>query len=309
MVDSSIKTDNLLYKYMSFETALKVLDKTSLKWSSPVDFTDRFDSGIRMLENFVEKNVKDKITRIIISAISKKKKRIGHYNGVVVSLINGLRQEKFDKEKVLNVINDFYQNIYPPKLEVDAYQSLLDKYYLYQLRVICFTKRSDNERMWDLYADGYKGVVLGFDQNNMFLRNEPDKIIHHKSVQYRDDDKLLINKPSFFAAHYLLKVGDKYLNRLSAMPIFEKKKSYDTEEEIRFFYEIPSQKINEEKSSCSFNRFNPEGLKKIFLGDKISENDQKSIKEQIVKINPNIEIYLLKTQNNKIKFEKIDCEV
>ena len=120
---------NILYKYVSFDIAKRILLSCSIKFSSPVEFEDTMELH---LSNIDFTSDKAKITARIKQAYSKK------YPD------HPETKDHYSYEEMMNA--------YKYGLEGQRRQSM----------IFCTSISSSNKSMWSKYADRHRGICLGF---------------------------------------------------------------------------------------------------------------------------------------------------
>ena len=123
----------ILYHYTSFDTAKRIIDGNSLRFSSPDNFNDPFDLNhdIFDYESTIEECV-DFFCRFF-----------------------PLDREAYTKRFSLSVSKD------PDFIRKNGIQMLTE--FKEDIGVICFSEEYNNALMWSHYADKHKGVCLGIN--------------------------------------------------------------------------------------------------------------------------------------------------
>ena len=129
----------ILYKYANADSTLRILKGVAcsergfvtLKYTAPKEFDDIFEC--RHIFPVVDDNMWDDADYGQVSAINP-------------------ASEQYD---LLNAFGENVKNTMPID---DATEAILEDKV-----VCCFSQRWDNVLMWSLYADKYKGCVIGFD--------------------------------------------------------------------------------------------------------------------------------------------------
>jgi len=167
------KADGIIYKYVSEETAVKILKSNSLYYSSPNSFNDPFDVSIELLDsNFNEKQIKDVLRGWNPNDSDIKEKVTQHYikNPKEFSI---LMRETFEKHKSESAIT-------------------------------CFSKSPMKALMWSHYGDKHKGICLGFsfeDEEEKFIQAPISYENEIKALNYAEDTRLGVYKWLFSKSH------------------------------------------------------------------------------------------------------------
>lgn len=122
-----------IYKYTSLDTATKILENNSIRFSKPPLFNDPFDCQLTINTDNTEEEVDNYVNQI--------------------ALIKGLSNcQRGEYRTKLRKPNERF------RITNDAIQQSINS-----LKVSCFSLTPDNLLMWAHYADKHYGVVLKFD--------------------------------------------------------------------------------------------------------------------------------------------------
>lgn len=123
---------NTLYKYVSIETAEKILSNNTLKFSTVDELNDPHELAIPSLNIRITDKLKKQISNEIIT-------KYGNQNSNI-------------EEHLLSISNDqYYKSLYS---ELEALRK--------SIGILCLSKENSNTLMWTHYADNHKGICLGF---------------------------------------------------------------------------------------------------------------------------------------------------
>jgi hypothetical protein len=127
----------IVYKYVSFKTALRILLKKQIKFSIPSDFNDPFDCYHELLKfEITEDFVKDHLSKGIL-VLSEEEKKME-----MPELLNHLRGTyTFDNTTVEEVFTSAKT----------------------QLWISCFSQIYDEMLLWSHYGNNHKGICIGFN--------------------------------------------------------------------------------------------------------------------------------------------------
>ena len=166
------KSDGIIYKYVSLETAIKIFESKSLFYSSPSAFNDPFDLSIEFLDsNFNEKQIRD--------------------------VLNGWDADEHIKE---NTIANYIQN---PNEFSTLMKEIFEK-HKNESAITCFSKSPMKALMWSHYADKHKGICLGFsfeDEEEKFIQAPISYENEIKAINYAEDTRLAVYKWLFSKSH------------------------------------------------------------------------------------------------------------
>ena len=147
-IPSEYKNDNIVYHYTKMCTALKyILQNKSLRLSRRLKSNDPVENNLPTIRSILSANRQEDL-----NLHSKHQEHIDRIRSKVLEYVNCCNQASFCTNN---------KNYYPGKLE----------YY-------GFLK----PRMWDQYADYYKGVCLAFSEEAL----SANKSIELKEITYKD---------------------------------------------------------------------------------------------------------------------------
>lgn len=199
-----------------------------------------------------------------------------------------LKQEKITEEK----LRDFLHKVC--------------KYYCLNLKLFCLSKSKNNILMWSHYADMHKGVVIEFDTSKEIIK-EAKKIIYE------------IRKINIDKIYETLKKENEDNNKDYKKIFYHKSNKWRYEQEYRcelpFTFNIDELKrfLQKEEQNTPLQQYVQipgEGIKAVYLGCKISENDELAILNIIKSKYPNVKCYKAEKclDAYKLKFKKINIQ-
>lgn len=182
-----------LYKYRSFDQALRVIGTQSLWWPSPLSFNDPFDCqwdpaflvGTSELLDQVWKLVKE-----LLLGDRSEWDRLNHREGANFrkfamqrSLEELSAQPESQQTAWLESKRDFFIRIFLSDLT--AYQQLqLAQVFLQGVQVMCASASEKSVLMWSHYADSHQGIVLEFDSKLLHVGGHPYELL---KVDYKKE--------------------------------------------------------------------------------------------------------------------------
>lgn len=119
-----------IYKYVDIETAKRILENSTLKFSKPSEFNDPFDCNLTIDTNNSQEEIE-----------------------AYISLVK--RSKNLNDEQVKELRRSFHS---PKKLHAITNQSISDAKETFG--VTCFSKNPDSILMWSHYADKHRGACL-----------------------------------------------------------------------------------------------------------------------------------------------------
>ena len=164
LIDSGFKPhddNNTLFKYVSFETAKKILEGSSFRFSSPLKFNDPFEMNLNFLDFKCSKE---------------------EYRAI-------LNRELFNNPKpdINPIILNEYINKTPIEDLIEKYKS---DFYVFKrtILVLCLSLNYDSTLMWSHYADSHNGICIGIKIPTII---EKEDIFITMNVRYEDKIKPL----------------------------------------------------------------------------------------------------------------------
>ena len=151
------------FKYASLETATRVIESKSFRWSSPIKFNDPFDHQA----GFVLDSNPDEFANLLTASIE----RVVFSDGVPpVMPVSQLATANVMLRSIRHRLprEQFLQKIHQDSVETAAglYNggigelSAAVQKQLCHSRVLCLSELHDNVVMWSHYADQHRGVVF-----------------------------------------------------------------------------------------------------------------------------------------------------
>lgn len=220
-----LTNDNALYHYTKLDTAFNyILKEMKLKFSKLSDFSDPMESIYRTLNgnfwedsddtlnNFfiVNSSVKEMIARAYVLCFCSNQQIISNKPGNIYSYLTALES-----------INDDHKDYFSP---IFGYEK---------------------NRMWDMYADKYKGVCLIFDKSmlkeTMKLYYSECDVMFSKNVLYYKNIKRATNSINCNCTDTQQESLERFEERL-----FSKLFDYRDENEYRYAILLQKYKFNDD---------------------------------------------------------------
>jgi hypothetical protein len=150
------------FKYASFETATRVINLKSFRWSSPTKFNDPFDHQVGFVMNYdpdeLSRSLASSIERIIFSDSPPAITPTTLFSALTLKLRE--IRNKLPKSEVLRELSESSSEsaalIRNSIIKLNA--GVQDQ--LCHSRVFCVSEQFDNVVMWSHYADQHKGVAF-----------------------------------------------------------------------------------------------------------------------------------------------------
>ena len=268
---SSNRTHNResFYKYMSVSTAAIVLERCTLRWSSPLLFNDPFDVPRELSFGITPEEIVRALASRMTELITHPPEDTSNLEPKVQTIIDtvkkGISAEL--KAQLLSGLVDSADTLRPVGQSMEDLR-VMWRDWLSQFRILCLTESPTHAAMWYHYADQYRGVVLELRCND-----ELDSAwLGAKPVTYPTP------KPAVYTAdgwaELLTTVGGIAIEKLLAVATYTKAPdwSYENEWRITSFMRPP------EIGLFTDYRLNPRALAGVYLGPKISATDREAIR-------------------------------
>jgi hypothetical protein len=265
------KGKTYLCKYVSADTACKILTNLEGKWSSPLLFNDPFDMQIGMRFDFEHEDVQEPLLNEYIRLTY-------HDKDVVLQNINlgpyiELARAKFQSippkelRRILKV--DPKSNLSDIERELEEYNTWWQN-FIRDIRVFCVVEKHDNILMWSHYSKYHTGAVIKYK-----LIPEPDTdLCAALPIQYISRRKLpTIASLEEYVQHL---TGQKPLDieNIGQTYFLTKSNHWKYEKEWRVFKR--SRNTNRDEL-FEFFKFLPEEFDTIYLGCRMEDQEKENI--------------------------------
>lgn len=269
----------LYYKYRNIQDGIDILQTSSLWFSSPKGFEDKFDCqpGFSLVNPMIS-NPQDAvtaITRLLNSKDFDEQRLVLYYNkSFLQDIIKKISKGEINpKTFIENILNEHIQN---------------------DLRILSLTSTPDNILMWKKYTQNGNGLVLGFKKIST-IKTLPMPVL------YTNKRDLKVRASGIFFDYLALTP----LARKNIYYIFTHKlKQFEYENEYRYI--LFEQNIKIENKNYSINNkgilyhFSDYDLLEIYLGFNMNILDKLYIYNIVHKKFRNTKIYQTYYLENKI---------
>lgn len=289
------------FKYATKNTALKVIESRSFRWSAPTKFNDPFDHqhGFALPTSA---ELLDQIRTTTLEIIYGDGEITGENE--FAALIRSLRAaaRQIDREEFIelvegkNIFNDMVAELrnQAPVLNKDTIAALCHS------RVFCITEECDNQVMWSHYADEHRGVVF-----KLRCGEAVDTVLN--AARIVDYTNQFVPLPHFSAI--LGKeagFADVDVHELVWKLVCCKHRDWAYEKEWRLHLNLP----NEHPAGDGFTDYSEtlEVFDSIYLGCRMLPDDIKLVGEAVERHLPNMKIFLskLRTDSFGLTFEPLN---
>lgn len=271
------------FKYMSVDTALKVIEGRSLRWSNPLKFNDPFDHQIGFSFDFsgeqLGRRILEEFERIVFGG-KEEFKQPTMFSALAMQLQS--IKDRLPKDEVMRKFKDATNKI------AGNFDTFINKLHhtihehLTHSRVLCVSEHHDNVVMWSHYANKHQGVVLQLE----CVDEIDNTLLAARKVIYSRE---LPRFPSLdsYVRHL---TGEEPLGiaELSLEMAFTKHEDWSYEKEWRVHMPL----LNEPPGDgFSIYTEDPRVFGAVYLGCRISNGDADQVIDAVHKHIPNAKIY------------------
>lgn len=290
------------YKYVSMDTALKVVDSLSFRWSSPVHFNDPFDHQTGFRFTFTGEELASELHRLFVSVANNERIFNPEYPTSFGIVLRHLANVPVDER-----LNGFLEAVEPVLHEFEsdfnnACEQLnrdLIQHYNHS-RVFCVSESNDSAAMWAHYADNHKGVVFKL----ACIEELDNALTVAQPVQYTDE---ILEFPSL--EEYIQDtIGEIKLNlpQLSTRLAYFKHKDWEYEKEWRVLYPMLEEPAGD---GYSYNVENPRIFEEIYIGCRALTPEVEKIKNALRNNLSHIKIFRTSPSKSRFTFEFEEDEI
>jgi hypothetical protein len=266
----------ILYKYISWEKEhhREILKENKIYFCSPSKFNDPFDCKIPY--RFDKRT--DAEWRLVFRQHLKRDYPL------------------WEDWKINKFIKDVDKEKNYRKEEVLASERELENKYANSHGIFCLSSNPLNILMWSHYADGHKGICIGFDYSlldasfKVFADNNQKYIPLIYKVKYPDKYPILIPPPDIQDISYM---NEKFIN---------KARDWEYEQEYRC---ILYPRDTSFRASNTKIKLNKEIICDVILGCKILEKHKNEILDYLKKSNNSVNISQAKIRNERFELDLI----
>lgn len=287
--------DRRLYKYLTAATAKAVLSTQTLRWSTPGTFNDPFDTQFDLHLSVDRQRVRD----LAIAGIRRRfdDPVVGPAANQLGNLINyaktrepPLTWAQFSKgfeESIIEGIDNGLHHL--PELHRAVRTELGTS------KILCLSELPDNLTMWAYYADAHKGAV--FQLGCVPGLDSPYQTA--KPVTYSKDMPQLCDE-NFLAQLYSGEVNFSP-NEIVARTVYTKALGWSHEREWRIY----SGDGRARGAAFEDVPFAPDELEAVYLGCRMSEEEQSELCRLLAKGYRNTAVYKMAMREKEFAIEAI----
>ncbi len=274
-----------LAKFCTLETADKILDSRSLRWSSPHLFRDPFEPDHRTTLTFNPQVILEGVLRSVTGMIFSPDDPRG--SAPLMTVIRRWREEErfATPEEAQEVLRELMGRMVDQRLE-DLDEVMADwRRFTRQLRICCFSAKTDNLICWRQYADQHRGLVLRFNTQKLCGDAVP------RAVEYRQTrPEITTLREQLNAVLY----SEHPNPRETFMEKFlHKSPTTGNEQEWRVFHEETGESSRAAEDDLWFDDrpFEPEALVSVYLGAYMPAADRKHVYDLVKQHYPHCKLF------------------
>lgn len=288
-----------LVKYCTAETAGKILDSQTLRWSSPHLYGDPFELSHESGLNFDPHILLQAATQAAISMVFAKDAPRG--NSPLLNVIRRWRdEERFTSpEEAEDVLRELLSRM------VDARQSVIDKVmsdwrqYSRSLRICSFTAKADNLSAWNRFSDNHKGIAIRFQCGEYTELPEPKEVSYGPNRPEVTNLKDQLNCILYSENH---NAQDDFLNKFCHKPAVN-----SSEKEWRLFQNSSDEIGSDQSQWFEDIAFERAQISAIYFGAFTPTADKRAVYAIVKEKYPKAKVFQAKAVSGKyeIEFERI----
>lgn len=280
-----------IYKYVSHDSALKILTNGTLRVGRPEGMNDPFDIYIDDLFNNTLEEIQRRSIPQLIELLESDPDRFASLTGASAN----------DVRRVFKIMASA-----PPPARAAAMEEMcatdLEKHdpELAEMRkamepelrsiqaqfrntgIFCATRNNDNLLMWAHYADQHRGAVIGFRpdvvRDSFFVALEPVRYSDVRPTFYQPIDDMITKQEA---------LSPEAISELRRMLVYSKSTHWAYEEELRVV--IPN--YIPDGQDAKFLRFYPTEFSELYLGCRMTSIARASLIEVATALNRNAAIF------------------
>jgi hypothetical protein len=284
-----------LFKFVTADTAVKVLTNKTLRWSSPDSFNDPFEFRSPFEFGFELEQLKEPFLRRASTLITQKDDPDLFEDNPVTDVIRKARAHRLGAGDPANV-QDLFRRGFPQYVDRLKQGFESDRNVWLEMkktyRVLCLSAVRDNILMWSHYADEHKGAVLEF-QPKIELGTE---MRGARIVEYSKEVPVAVTLEQFLL--YITGQGAKPRPQDPFVKsVYTKSSDWSYENEWR----ILSKEEQEERGPISYRPFHPQELAAIYFGCRMSDSDMESIRSAVSGWESHVSFFQMRVE--RIRYE------
>ena len=289
------------YKYVTSDTALRILSDLTVRWSSPLLFNDPFDTQMELRQGFEADNFELLLWQEIERRVCGSEPLHGDPANLFFRILKAMQQGKLErrfdeiKAAILRESPDGES-----KRIVSNYHSIVQglndhwKTLLHGMRIFCVSEVFDDLLMWAHYSGDHTGAVIKFK----CLPALDTALCIAEAVKYNDEIPLLMTYKDL--VDYLCGAG-----RLTERDYFKKQAltksshwAYEREWRVVDFEPNPNC-----KDMFRISRLWPDEVEAVYLGCRMDTEAKEAIRSRLFGVLHHVKIFQASPSRSKFELE------
>jgi len=295
-------TPEHLVKFCTTDTAKKILQSQSLRWSAPHLFSDPFELTHETQLGFDPHVLLQAAIKMAAAMIFGKDAPQGS-----TPLLNAIRrwreEERFaSPDEAEDVMKDLLSQVVDGRQKVIEHMMTEWRKYVRTMRIASFSAKPDNLAAWQYFADNHTGVAIRFEAGEGTGLPKPKKIAYkavRPEVSTLKEEMGVIMKGGQYIAQ------EHFLEKFTCKPL-----TCSNEQEWRCFFHSQESLSEESKPESEWyedRRFERSDINAVYFGAFTPIAEKRAIFELIKEKYGQARIFQSKTIAGKyeIEFERI----
>jgi hypothetical protein len=295
-------TPEQLVKYCTTDTAKKILQSQSLRWSAPHLFSDPFELTHEAQLGFDPHVLLQAAIKMATAMIFGKEPPQGN-----TPLINAIRrwreEERFaSPDEAEEVMKDLLSQVVDGRQKVIEHMMTEWRKYVRTMRVASFSAKPDNLSAWKQFSANHSGVAIRFEAGENTSLPKPQKVAYkaiRPEISTLKEEMGVIMKGGQYVAQ------EHFLEKFTCKPL-----TCTDEQEWRCFYHSQDALGEESKPESEWfedRRFERSDVNAIYFGVSTPTAEKRAIFDLIKEKYGQAKIFQSKTIPGKyeLEFERI----
>jgi hypothetical protein len=284
-------------KYVTADTARRILQNRTVKWSSPLLFNDPFDTQFDLRFGFELDELPPAFAAEFEKLIYGKDEPTcdpRHPMGLMIHVLRQTR-DKVPKEELLGprLLAALGEGVANARRVLDQ-QNLRWRDYLRQMRVFCVAEEHNDLLMWAHYTDSHRGAVIKFK----CLPQRDTALCAARRVDYRREIPGLGSLHDWIK-HLTAQVRLDFSNLFLDLA-FTKSAHWSYEKEWRCWWTVAP---GNRKELHDFAPIFAQEVESIYLGCKITEEDRLDLIGLLAGDFSHVEVYQAEPSKKRFELE------
>lgn len=284
------------YKYVTLETAHRIIASKSLRWSSPLLFNDPFDVPREATLGFTSEELAQATVDEFVSALEGPGSIKSPQRALLAKLFRSDTDPTRRRAVIEYVRGAVGEMATRSAASLEAFRAAWD-HYVPELRILCLSEVNDCAPMWSHYSANHRGVVLKFVASDEL----DSSLLLAQPVVYQDAPPKLPPKEEW--ARWFVREEEIDWQEFFREYYYTKAKPWSYEREWRVISYAPN-----EAGLYSDRGFHPHELVGVFLGCEVSEANASDLVSALSHGFEHVEAYRarLDPRNRSIVFYRIE---